>query len=762
MTKLAPHEIFGISLNEPQYDAVTTTDGALLVIAGAGSGKTRVITARMGYLMAHKNVPGSAIVALTFTNKAAREMKERLHSYIGAQKSMPYVGTFHAYALYLLRSNPHLMPFEQFSIFDGDDQLALVKKILKHHGLEKQLNASNVLYQISQLKNSLDIERALLGTNQLIGDIFNAYEKEKALAQALDFDDLLLVLHRIFSTNQVFRSIFQSRIQHILVDEYQDTNVVQHELLKLMSLDAEKKLAVDSICAVGDEDQSVYSWRGANVANMLTFQDDFAPVKKVSIEQNYRSVSPILEAANAVIANNSFRNPKALWSTRAASKRIIAFSCRSEYQEADALVACYKALPASKQSSFAVLYRTHYQSRIIEEALTRSSIPYRIIGGIAFYARKEIKDILAYLRIIANPYDRVSFFRILNTPARGLGAQCEEVLQMGWFNHETLSCHELIEQLMSQQENGMSGKRALALKELSRLLLGYDKTQKASAIISSLVQKIEYLAFLKTQYDAQDAQDKIENIQELIRSAQHFEDIDSAKNIAMHDTSDASMVGFLHAIALLQEKIEHAQEGDAMVTMMTLHAAKGLEFDTVAIVGLEEGLFPSTRNLGDAELLEEERRLFYVGITRAKEHLLLSRAYYRNQFGQINDQPISRFLTEIPTELQHHYDISQQTGFGIRNIFASWIGTRQENPFNKFIPSTKTPVAVKNASEKTTPVSLKTAKNAPWKINQTVVHAKFGVGLVKKIEERNDGSCYITAQFKSGEKKLLSTFVQKV
>lgn len=414
-------------LNSAQQEAVQHRDGSLLIVAGAGSGKTRVITARIANLILNEHIDPSSIIALTFTNKAAKEMQERIRFFLGGDTAIPFIGTFHAYCLRILKNNAHLLPTPFISILDSDDQQKMLHGIITRHHLNKQTTAQQLGYQISQIKNQThnpDQMAYSWGQNPLIKQLFAAYEEEKRASKCLDFDDLLLETLRLFKRNPQlpdgthFMQRFHNSIAHILVDEYQDTNVVQHELLTAMAKQ-NKQRVVDSICVVGDEDQSIYSWRGATVANIMNFKKDFDNTTVIKLEQNYRSVQPILEIANQIIKHNKNRNPKKLWSERTGSDRIRRIICASDYQESETIahfLTC--AGRTQKLNTIAILYRTHFQSRSLEEGLIRYSIPYKIVGGIQFYERKEVKDLLAYLRLIVNPFDRTSFFRVINCPAR--------------------------------------------------------------------------------------------------------------------------------------------------------------------------------------------------------------------------------------------------------------------------------------------------------------------------------------------------------
>ncbi|MBD3231274.1 AAA family ATPase [Candidatus Dependentiae bacterium] len=740
-------------LNIPQQKAVIHKKGAIIVIAGAGSGKTRIITARIANLILNENTNPNSIVALTFTNKAANEMKTRLMQFLGSKKHLPFVGTFHSYCLLLLRKNPTLLPYPQFSIMDSDDQITLIKKILKKSALEKQFSANEIIYQISNLKNKFDpnfYEQEL--SNKLFKEIYFAYESEKNLAHCFDFDDLMLEILKIFRKSKEFKNKFLEKIKHILVDEYQDTNLIQHELLKQMSLNKNQKLKLNTICIVGDEDQSIYSWRGALASNMMQFEKDFKPVTKIKIEQNYRSVQPILEAANMIIKNNKKRTNKNLWSEKKAKNRILSLTCIDEKQEADAITHFISSLPIkTKLNEIAILYRTHFQSRNIEERLIRTSIPYKIIGGIRFYERKEIKDLIAYLKLIVNPYDRNSLLRIINCPQRGLGTKFEEILFQQWDWNSLLDFKQLIHHIIKNDDLKITTSKKQSILNFINIYKNLSKEQKPLSILDHIINKVEYFSYLQKKYDQQETDTKIENIKEFVRSAQEYE----------QKTSENSLETFLQEIALLQEKTTDAKLENNQIQCMTLHAAKGLEFDNIIITGLEEGILPSYKSLNTTKELEEERRLFYVGITRAKERLLLLHTHSRNNFGQINDQVISRFLTEMPNKLIKHQDISEKNIFEIKKIFNTWLNCKKSDEILTF-PSLVKPIIKTKKNFKNQKKKLNKLIKPKWKKNNFVKHQKFGVGIIKKVEQKETDLFYITAIFKSGEKKILSNFLSLI
>jgi len=746
-------KFFEENLNQEQQKAVVQKSGSLLVIAGAGSGKTRVITSRIINLIVNEGTVPHSIVALTFTNKAATEMKERLLHFLGTHVEKTFIGTFHSYCLYLLRHNAHMLPFAQFSILDSDDQQQLLQSIIKRNGLQKKITAKNLSYQISLRKNSC-LDSSAAPQDQLFEQLYLAYEQEKSLSKSLDFDDLLLEVLRLFTNNSVFKNQFQQRVRHILIDEYQDTNVVQHELLKHMAL-SNKEFSVDSLCAVGDEDQSIYSWRGATVANILHFKKDFPETITIKIEQNYRSAEPILNVANHVIENNKQRTPKALWSTRKATDRVRVITTLSGYNEAEALAQALHSANKNKiVRSRAVLYRAHYQSRIIEEALLRHSIPYKIIGGIQFYERKEIKDMLAYLRLVVNPYDRVSFFRVINTPARGLGEKAEQELHELWHREPLYSFHDLIAHMISHEI--FTGKKAEQLKNFLRLFKKVSYESKASHCINHFIYETDYYSFLKDSYEQQEAESKIDNIKELLRGAQYFE-----------TRTDTSLALFLYDIALMQEKINEQESSDEKVYLMTLHGAKGLEFDLVFLAGLEEGLFPSNHSLYNADGLEEERRLFYVGITRAKEYLIISNARWRHTYGSMTDQRPSRFLVEIPEQLASKNDLSSMNTDELSLFFSNWFSNKTEHKAQTMTFGTahKTVVPTPPIQVAQSPqhdASDTENKKTIFKKYQSVHHGTFGIGIIENVELKDESTIYVTAKFKVGLKKIKADFLQKI
>jgi len=757
------------NLNGAQYEAVTHGNGSLLIVAGAGSGKTRVITTRITHLILNQNAFPSSIVALTFTNKAAMEMKERIEHFLDRSHDLPFVGTFHSFCLRLLKKNSELLENPFFSILDEDDQHKILQDIISRSGLNKKITAKQLSYQISQIKNqTIDpINHDLYSLNPMVREIYAAYEQEKKASKCLDFDDLLLEVVKIFKKNPEFKKNFQEQTRHILVDEYQDTNIVQHELLKHMAQKDKGALAIDSLCAVGDEDQSIYSWRGATVSNIMNFTNDFRGTKIIKIEQNYRSVQPILDLANNVIQNNANRNPKNLWSQKKGSDRIRTLAFLSEYQEGDAIALFLKnAAKKQKLNKIALLYRTHFQSRALEEALLKHSIPYKIIGGIQFYERKEIKDILAYLKLVVNPFDRPSFFRVVNCPLRGLGNKFEELFHQTWNANLFATFADIAHKLTDEQI--ITGTKKDALRDFVRLFETIQHTDKPSKTVQHFITATHYFSYLKESYDPEEAMSKIDNVKELLQAINHFE---SQKTTTIAD--------FLDEVALMQAQIQAESNEKDPVLLMTLHAAKGLEFDTVILTGLEEGLLPSSRSLASEEAIEEERRLFYVGITRAQERLLLTYSRYRYNYGTMTDQRPSRFVQEIPSGTVPAFDASYWNTLQMNQFFSGWILSKpsdspfalraQEEGFENLENSRKLknntePNQLKAqfmpSSSKHPLTDLKPKLTTGFKKNQPVSHQKFGLGIIQDIELRADGVTYLQVKFKTGSKKLDANFLK--
>ena len=625
-------------LNDAQASAVVHDTGPLLLLAGAGSGKTKTLTHRIAYLIAEKNVPGSAILAVTFTNKAAREMRERLAQLVGDNAEhrsfMPWMGTFHSICVRLLRmEGENIEVPHNFVIIDEADRLSFIKQAMKELGIsEKSYSPRSIASIISGAKNDAISPdeyamHARLPQQRVAADVYPRYERLRRDAAALDFDDLLLETVRLFSTVAEIREKWRRVFQHILIDEYQDTNAVQYKLIKLLVNDYQ------NLCVVGDDWQSIYSWRGADFKNILNFERDFPGATVVKLEQNYRSTQAILDAAHHVITKNVQRSDKALWTDKKGGTPVQVVHVQSELHEAEAVVTRVQTavdLRVRDYNDFAVLYRTNAQSRAIEEMFIRYGIPYRLVGGTRFYDRKEIKDIVAYLRLLYQPSDRVSFERIANVPTRGVGSTSIEKF-LAWQGSTSMT----IIQALSAADL-CTALTPRARKALSELGDGLEKLAEAAPtmslheLIDAIIRRFNYLQFLDD--GSVQAEDRQANVRELVSDASERDDL--------------GLAGYLEEIALISD-LDSTEGRDSAVTLMTLHAAKGLEFPVVCMIGMEESIFPHSRALYDPNEMEEERRLCYVGMTRAREELYLFSAGSRLIFGNRQYNPPSRFLTDI-------------------------------------------------------------------------------------------------------------------
>jgi DNA helicase-2/ATP-dependent DNA helicase PcrA len=621
-------------LNEAQQEAALTTSGPLLILAGAGSGKTKTLTHRIALLIAEKGIWPSQILAVTFTNKAAREMRERLSHLLNQPNDrsfMPWMGTFHGICVRLLRMDGQFIDVPRnFVIYDEDDRQGLVKQAMKQLSItDKDMKPSAVSGAISSAKNAMqDPEEyeasAHYPFQKNVAKVYALYEKRRKEAKALDFDDLLLEAVNLLQSNKEIRDKWKNHFKHILIDEYQDTNAAQYQLVKLLVNDER------NICVVGDDWQSIYSWRGADFTNILNFERDFPGAKVIKLEQNYRSTGNILEAAHQVITKNTQRTDKKLWTAEGSGAPVQVHGVYDEAEEARQVadrISAQVTIGARKYNDFAVLYRTNAQSYTLERAFLQLRVPYQIVGGVRFYDRKEIKDIIAYLKLIYQPNDRMSFTRIANVPTRGVGATSLERFLI-WQSEESIDILDALVRVGS--EGIVTGKAKVALANLGEKLLSLrERIDEASPaeMIESVIKLVGYRDYILD--GTPQAEDREENLGSLLSDAQNF----------------TSISDFLEEVALMSS-VDSAEDGNK-VTLMTLHAAKGLEFPVVFMVGLEEGILPHSRVFESPAELEEERRLCYVGMTRAREELHLSYAYSRLQFGQRTYNPMSRFITDM-------------------------------------------------------------------------------------------------------------------
>lgn len=745
-----------------QKEAVKKMDGPLLIMAGAGSGKTKVLTHRIAYLMAEKQVAPWNILAITFTNKAAREMKERVEKLLGPAAEDIWISTFHSMCVRILRRDIDRIGMNRnFTILDTTDQLSVIKNILKDRNIDpKKFEPRTILGTISSAKNELmnpeQYSKQPLGPyEQQVAEIYTDYQKRLKKNQALDFDDLIMTTIHLFKRVPEVLEYYQRKFQYIHVDEYQDTNRAQYTLVNLLA-DRLKNL-----CVVGDSDQSIYRWRGADIANILSFEKDYPNAEVVLLEQNYRSTKRILEAANRVIDNNIGRKKKNLWTENDEGQKIIHYQADSEKSEAQFVVGKMRELmrqnPSRTLGDFAILYRTNAQSRVMEEMLLMSNINYTIVGGTKFYDRKEIKDILAYLRLIANPDDDISLQRIVNVPKRGIGATTVDKIANYAAQHDI----SIYTALAEVDLIGVSGRATSQLKEFRSLIEGYVQMQEyisVTELVEEILEKSGYREMLKADKTIE-SQSRLENIDEFLSVTKNFEE----------KYDDKSLVAFLTDLALvadidkLDEEDPAQQEG---VILMTLHAAKGLEFPVVFLIGMEEGVFPHSRSLFEEAEMEEERRLAYVGITRAEEQLFITNAQMRTLFGRTNINPPSRFIKEIPEELleseENKEAASRPTPFGGRG---SSFGGGSASPFGGSSAAGRARAASpasQTARRTTAPSRGLTAtggESLDWMVGDKAEHKKWGVGTVVSVKGDGDSKeLDIAFPSPTGIKRLLAKF----
>lgn len=636
------------TLNDRQCEAVKHTEGPLLITAGAGSGKTKVLTCRIAHLL-ELGVAPYRILAITFTNKAAKEMKERVTNLVGAQADSIWLSTFHSFCAKLLRFE--IDGFHgytrNFTIYDSSDQLVLVKDCLKKLNLDdKQFTPRSVLGTISSAKNVLMDAKAFAAKasdfyEQKVADVYALYQEKLRENNAVDFDDLLFLAVRLLQENEEVREKYQSRFQYILVDEYQDTNHAQYALTKILAA------RWRNICVVGDADQSIYAWRGADIRNIIDFTRDYPDAASIKLEQNYRSTKTILHAANAVIDNNESRPKKTLWTENPTGNKIIHYQAQTEHDEADYIAGViYNRHEISHEpyGDMAILFRTNAQSRVLEEKLMRYAIPYTMVGGTKFYDRKEIKDVLAYLRLLYNPEDSLSLTRIINVPKRNIGATTMEHVA-AYAEAQGIS---LFEALSSTDEIPVTKRAKASLENFAAMifdLLNDIEGKDVLSLIETVIKQTGYGDMLdkEAEHDPQ-GESRKENVGEFLSVAKDY--MDSNPEVNLQD--------FLENVALVSD-VDDFESSDSKVTLMTLHAAKGLEFPVVFLTGLDEGLFPHSRTLMDPAQVEEERRLAYVGITRAERQLYVTNAVTRTMYGRISAYMPSRFLAEIPPQFMEDY-----------------------------------------------------------------------------------------------------------
>ena len=716
-------------LNAPQWEAVQHTEGPVLILAGAGSGKTRVITHRIAHLIRNCGVRAEQTLAVTFTNKAAQEMRQRVHGLLGATGLPLWLSTFHAACARLLRREAdHLGLASNFVIYDAADQLSLVKQCVRDLEIAEDLYApQQIRRRISTLKNDLvevetfQREAEDYGLDAVVARVYGVYQTRLRENNAVDFDDLLMLAVQILRRHDAIRQRYQHRLRYIMVDEYQDTNMAQYHLLSLLA--AEHR----NLCVVGDDDQSVYRFRGANVRNILNFEHDYPDAKVIKLEQNYRSTGTILEAATAVVSKNPGRRQKTLWTANTRGVPIGYFCAHDDTHEAE--VICQNILGLQNAEGlalkdFAIFYRTNAQSRVLEDGLRRADIPYQIVGGLRFYDRQEIKDALAYMRLLTNPQDTLSLRRIINVPRRGIGAATWARLE-AWAQENSVSGFAALERITAGQDAGI-GKAALGrlrgFCEFLQDLMAKVPDMAAADIIYEILDASGYLAQLKDERTVE-AQTRLENLSELVNAAADYDG----------QADEPSLQGFLEHTALVSDQ-DGLQDERGAVVLMTLHASKGLEFPVVFIAGMENGLFPHSRSFDEPQEMEEERRLCYVGMTRAERWLFLTSAVWRRLYGAEQQQMPSAFLHDIPmTCLTNHSSQPEAPGYET---------PRYESP----------PAA---------PPRGRPQPSAPagtFAAGAVVQHAQFGRGVIQKCEGEGDALKLTIVFSDHGIKKIMPKY----
>ena len=757
-------------LNNKQYEAVTTTEGPCLVIAGAGSGKTKVLTHKIAYLIEEKGAKPWDILAITFTNKAANEMKERISNLIGESAKDIWMGTFHSICVRILRRFIDRIGFEtSFIIFDTSDQKTLVKNCLKDLSIDdKMFNDRAVMSEISNAKNEMltpeEYQARAMGDfrKEKIATVYALYQKRLKENNAIDFDDIINYTINILEENDDVREYYCNKFKYVLVDEYQDTNKAQFTLVTILAS------SYKNITVVGDNDQGIYSFRGADITNILNFEKDFPGPKIIKLEQNYRCTGNILKAANAVIKNNEVKYKKALWTENEEGSLPKVYQAQNEYDEGTYIVQQIEHLKREeyyKYSDFAILYRMNTQSRAIEDILRRENIPYKIIGGLKFYERKEIKDIIAYLRLIQNQSDNLSLRRIINEPKRGIGKTSLDKIEL--LSNETgLSMYEIIKRADEFGLNRVflnSREFVNAIEEL--------RTKKEELPISELIKqtlkKSGYTKALEAE-NTIEAENRIENLDEFLTVAIEFEEEEAENGLSQ----------FLEGITLSSD-IDNLEEGEEYVTLMTLHSAKGLEYPVVFLVGMEEGIFPGYKSISEPQELEEERRLCYVGITRAKENLFLTCSKQRTIFGSTSYNQVSRFLKEIPQDLLEGYqeafgetsnkdkmfqDSNYSWSYGNKGFGSNNSAIKTYKIDNKEAAKTvenSNNFAFRTAESFLNNLSKKSETNidlSQYKAGIRISHKKFGDGTISKVEPEGDDLKVDIDFDKVGHKRLMAKF----
>jgi DNA helicase-2/ATP-dependent DNA helicase PcrA len=746
------------SLNPEQREAVLHTSGALLILAGAGSGKTRVITSRIAYLVGDGHAEPHEVLAVTFTNKAAEEMRARVQALLGSDCSRMWVSTFHALCARLLRREaPAIGLSRDFVIYDSSDQLAVVKQALKDlHIDDSFVQPRAALSRISRAKNQMEGPDALTAAGRSLRDeqiakVYAYYRDALKDSTALDFDDLLLKTVDLFEQSPTVRAKYAGQFRFVMVDEYQDTNRPQYLLIRRLA-EVHRNL-----CVVGDPDQSIYKWRGADLRNILDFERDFPEATIVKLERNYRSTQIILDAASAVIGQNRNRKEKSLWTDRKGGARIVYFRGSDELEEADFIMRTARTgLADDVEATVAVLYRTNAQSRTIEDALMREGLAYKIVGGVRFYERKEIKDALAYMRLVINPHDDVSLRRVINVPARGIGkgvmeavetigpAAADDLPLLAAGLQPTLAANSFWARIVrGLEEKAFPGRAAASLAVFRDLIVSLTEVARqdpVSIAIGKMLDRSGYLQDLREDR-SEDSEARIENLAELVSAAREYETREP----------EPSLTGFVDRLSLLSDVDEEEGARDARIWLMTLHSAKGLEFPMVILAGLEEGLFPHSRSSDDEEELEEERRLCYVGMTRARQRLVLTGAARRRIFGEYQASQPSRFIEELPATLVDRIAPSFSSSSAYQGNFPHY--EFRTNPYGRGRRVKEAePAYAYEDEDQTTGMTLRPGMR--------VRHPHFGVGSVISVEALDDDTKLVVRFAAVGQKTLRAKYAR--
>ena len=762
-------------LNDKQREAVLNTEGPCLVIAGAGSGKTKVLTHKIAYLISEKNIAPWNILAITFTNKAASEMKERIEKLVDSAAKDIWMGTFHSICVKILRKYIDRIGFDSsFLIFDTSDQRTVVKDCIKSLNLDdKMFTDRSVLSEISNAKNEMLEPAAYLAKyngdfrREKIGEVYSLYQKKLKENNSLDFDDIINYTIKILTENPDVLEYYSSKFRYVLVDEYQDTNKAQFTLVTILAS------YYGNITVVGDNDQGIYSFRGADISNILNFEKDFPGTKIIKLEQNYRCTGNILKAANAVIKHNENKYDKKLWTENEEGNLPCIYKGDDEYDEARYIAEQINHLKREEyieNSDFAILYRMNSQSRVIETILNREDIPYKVIGGLKFYERKEIKDALSYLRLIANPSDNISLKRIINEPKRGIGKTSLDNIQE-LSENMGISMYEIIKNAEKYDLNRVYANSREFIDLIEELRSKKDEL-KVSELLTEVLNKSGYTKALELESTVE-AETRLENLEELMTAAIEFEEEEAVEEDMLSE--------FLEGLSLSSD-VDGLEEDENTVKLMTLHSAKGLEFPVVFLVGMEEGIFPGYKSIGEPKELEEERRLFYVGITRAKMHLYLTCAKHRTIFGSTSYNAMSRFVTEIPEDLLEGFnEISNNSEEAFEDSNYGWsYGTNYSGKYKTYKFDTDESYAVASSIstnstknvEKTQGYAFRTAESflnslnakkdevdiSKYKAGQRIYHKKFGEGTINYVEQEGEDAKVDINFDKAGHKRLMAKF----